>query len=943
MSSSSKASKGNYRAIRSQESDWPVSSNSKTNGIHLNNLWSIWYGIICASLQGYLAYRCLKEILGYSVLAWPDGLPYLELNCSLGLNGAVFLLLPIFFTVTILKIGNLANDGYKLGRQSSTCSREPQDIFGSGGGCGLFRYGGPTAPFIHIAMAFCLLIPKLLMEAKMIQAGFLPQEYVWHTDLDFLIIHKNRSLVLSFAPVTGNLSQNSVMALNMLPQKFFDPGAIFSSANVTHTVMKTLKDIIGHETRKYEPRDADGVWDSSISLEYINLIIALVIYSVRYPAIFWSANKCLGLLFSFLLFINGQHIVLSFAGISVLYKIHVADIWNYMYFSQQNSLKLYKNFDKVTPFLLNAQVTFGLYMLSTLLVLASSVVMYFYGHTRFTAFINHQRDKKLITLQGSSSNAWLYFTHCAAFCLLISIGICNVPLIHDYTVAYRGSFDDIPLICIIYNVFHFFFWVITWIFLSMKQNWTFKIRISIGEAVIKESRSLRLIHSVQLNQQTETPTAQQPFLVIGNGRTYTVSDTLPKKAIMDVLQRSAIVKKSKSNGSMAVSEDSTEDIYWLRPTLDATSQSQKRSKYLNWFRKKSKQKLAFDQIPSTSNNRAKSHVRNSAIPGLDEDDGDYATLRELPLAATSATRFCAGDNISEEGKLLACVQDEEITYASTSQDFTPPVMYKDSNPLLEPIVVHTEFPQQPSTSVNSARLIRADSGILAHEELPGRSDSLSTECSVSPPDPPGSSHSESSSGVHSNESNDTSVVKQPTNQPQFDSNGGNLISLEAASDSNPEDTVVIRRRSLRPNPNEGVAEAILKEDPYGRATNMRMTSFMDSKGMHSQSSSATLPHYPTQPSVQNMYSNCSTMPLPQHTSGNIGQPITNGNSCNVYPNRPHTTIPTHLNGVKLIAAGNISQNRLNNANDSCVKLEPIYTKINRATNEICHYSTNRHS
>lgn len=49
--------------------------------------------------------------------------------------------------------------------------------------------------------------------------------------------------------------------------------------------------------------------------------------------------------------------------------------------------------------------------------------------------------------------------------------------------------------------------------------------------------------------------------------------------------------------------------------------------------------------------RAKSHVRNSAIPGLDEDDGDYATLRELPLAATTATRFCAGDNISEGGKV----------------------------------------------------------------------------------------------------------------------------------------------------------------------------------------------------------------------------------------------------------------------------------------------------
>jgi len=55
------------------------------------------------------------------------------------------------------------------------CSREPTDVLSNGGNCGLFRYGGPTAPFIHIAMAFCLLIPKVLMEAKMIQAGFLSQ------------------------------------------------------------------------------------------------------------------------------------------------------------------------------------------------------------------------------------------------------------------------------------------------------------------------------------------------------------------------------------------------------------------------------------------------------------------------------------------------------------------------------------------------------------------------------------------------------------------------------------------------------------------------------------------------------------------------------------------------------------------------------------------------
>lgn len=53
---------------------------------------------------------------------------------------------------------------------------------------------------------------------------------------------------------------------------------------------------------------------------------------------------------------------------------------------------------------------------------------------------------------------------------------------------------------------------------------------------------------MHLNNHSEESPSQQPFLIIGNGRTYTVSETSPKKAIMDVLQKTALVKKSKSNG-----------------------------------------------------------------------------------------------------------------------------------------------------------------------------------------------------------------------------------------------------------------------------------------------------------------------------------------------------------------------------------------------------------
>lgn len=70
----------------------------------------------------------------------------------------------------------MANDGFKLGRQLSTCSREPPSESSSNSdACSLWKHGGPTAPFLHLVIGFSLLLPKLLMEARLIEAGLLPQ------------------------------------------------------------------------------------------------------------------------------------------------------------------------------------------------------------------------------------------------------------------------------------------------------------------------------------------------------------------------------------------------------------------------------------------------------------------------------------------------------------------------------------------------------------------------------------------------------------------------------------------------------------------------------------------------------------------------------------------------------------------------------------------------
>ena len=103
-----------------------------------------------------------------------------------------------------------------------------------------------------------------------------------------------------------------------------------------------------------------------------------------------------------------------------------------------------------------------------------------------------------------------------------------------------------------------------------------------------------------------------------------------------------------------------------------------------------------------------------------------------------------------------------------------------------------------------------------------------------------------------------------------------------------EEDVVIRRKVG--NPEIPVPEAEGKQEPFGRATNMRLTSFKDRPQQ-----SATLPHYPTQ-TVNPAYPHCSTMPLPSVTV--VPTLMGAGTSCSSFP-RHHTTIPTHHNGVRL--------------------------------------------
>jgi hypothetical protein len=227
---------------------------------------------------------------------------------------------------------------------------------------------------------------------------------------------------------------------------------------------------------------------------------------------------------------------------------------------------------------------------------------------RYHSFLNMEREKRIIMIrEGRTATGWGYFTHCAALCVLLAIAVCCAPLLHDYTVVYRGSLDGAALACVISIISHLFLWVLVWLFLTLKQKWIFKIRVTIGRATVRSSRSVKLVTDVDLNKK-EDNVASQPLLIVGNGRTYTIAETSPKKAIMTVIQRASIEKKAKSSGS---DDDGEEQIYWLRPKTMSLNPSDSNDK-LTWFNKKLNgsnvngkpvQKVTFNDVPCTSNMR----------------------------------------------------------------------------------------------------------------------------------------------------------------------------------------------------------------------------------------------------------------------------------------------------------------------------------------------------
>jgi len=833
----SKTPEPSIQRSRSSATLRPEPPRQRRCNVHCNGLWSLWYGLLTLGLQSYIVYKCVTRFLTYISLPWPsEQQPYLELNLYVGLVGAGVVLLPFFFISFMFKIGNLANDGYKLGYNLSTCSLDPPSVLARSSGLvrNAWHHGGPTSPFIHLVSSFCFLLPRVIIEAKLIEVGFLSRDSIWESDLAWMVPNNDRLIVLSF--FTGGTSHLQA--------------EVTTSSPVSHPA---------EQIRKF--LESDASWHPC-SAEYINYALALLVFAVRYPAVFWKTNKAISFLFSLQLIGNGLQNLMAFSAMSVMYKVHVI--------GPQNVLHKYE------PFLLNTSISMLLYLLSCVIVTASSSVIYMYGYQKFMAFIQQEREKQTIQLAEGKTSVWQYFPHTAAMCTLIALAVCNGPLLYDFTIIYKGSLDGTVLVFVIATVLHLFLWIVTWLFLTVKMTWKFKLRVTVGRAAVHNAKSIKLVNDIDLHH-APVDKENAPMLIVGFGKTFTVHDQAPKKLIMRTLARAAM------ETDKALEE---EDMYWLKgeagPQAPNKMGTLSNSTMMRVHASPSLNKRAEGQGQGAEGGRGQGGIGDSGSPRRGGGGGGVGGQRS---PANSATVQDTDDRIPKE-TLYGTIRPKKQPVADDDVDCLPPPPqcggeYEDARPLLAPPRHQGQRKEGEDHTPRSNRSI--DSG------LP---DSSSTTSSTSPP---GQNCTVDTAAHRKSSSLDN--INLPGEIPvrpgwkSYSLQRGAVPPTEEEASRLAAETLVINRLNSHNN-HQQATPSLPEEDPYGRITNMRLTTFTEPQlggappGPRdpriidlAQGSAGQLQQPVGPPTTQ-----YSTHTLPAHPMAGSGQ----------LPHHPHNTLPARV-------------------------------------------------
>ncbi|CAL4079306.1 unnamed protein product, partial [Meganyctiphanes norvegica] len=737
---------------------------------HLNSLGSLGYCVVAVGLSTYVIATEVQQFIKYLKVPWPHHTkPLLELNIHIdnlnlkvemfvilnyhiGLVCAAAVLLIFFFFASIFKIGNYANDGYKLGVQDATCSKDPPPLPGPAGGLvrGAWLHGGPTAAFLHLLVAHLLILARLIMEAQATKAGFLDQKNVWWSELSSVLPQMHRDSIFNALQAFEEKQEDPVVEAEA------GPVALRYEASTSITFTSGGSSSVTGLEEEDNWHLGEIAW-GPFTPHFLNYILAHLVYAGKYASVFWGTNKGLGLVFFLQLLFNVAQSALALSGFQVLYKVQVAGP------------------EKVLPqydgFLLPLPILVAVFNAFEAMVLASGSVIYLYGYYKFNGFLNAEKEKyHILNKAGHQPSPWGYWPHCWSLLLLVLMTATASPIIHDWTVVFRVTTDTSIFVATMATLAHLFLWILLWMVLTIKTNWYFKLRVQISKTIVTNTHSIRLVNEVQLSRQVEE--ADGPVMVIGAGKTYLMQEGSPKKSLMKIVHNTVSEKKARGE---------EEEIYWLRPKPPGSG----------WNKGKpspgAKHKVTFNDTPTTSRKRNSRDNCPDVLGGdsgsdSSESDGDYARLRDVSFPGPTKSNRCrenTPEEVKEEDENTKLPENTaesesvsvggdfpapppELTNPDNSEPLPPPPYSPPTPPppLPEqhpppyestPQQRHQHIPAIRGASLESSPGRSADSGLVV--DLPRSSDASSTSSSVTPPD------KRCDSGIHSQASSSASHSK----------------------------------------------------------------------------------------------------------------------------------------------------------------------------------------
>ena len=451
-------------------------------------------------------------------------------------------------------------------------------------------------------------------------------------------------------------------------------------------------------------------------------------------------------------------------------------------------------------------------------------------------------------------------------CTLIALAVCNGPLLYDFTIIYKGSLDGTVLVFVIATVLHLFLWIVTWLFLTVKMTWKFKLRVTVGRAAVHNAKSIKLVNDIDLHH-TPVDKENAPMLIVGFGKTFTVHDQAPKKLIMRTLARAAM------ETDKALEE---EDMYWLKGETGYQAPGKM----------------------SSTGTMMRVHASPSLNKRAEGMDGAEMSPRKAggQRSPQSNTVQDTDDRIPKESMYGTIRPKTKQVQDADDVDCLPPPPQSGYEETRQPLLAPPK---------HTTRMLQGQEGLDAHTHCSNRSidsglpDSSSTTSSTSPP---GQQQPDTAAQRKSFSLDNMNLPNDPTSQPGWKSyslqRGADPPSEEEVARLQAETMVLLRNAVPAPHP-APPAPSLPEEDPYGRCTNMRLTSFNGEPITQSPrdpriidlAQSTAVSHlsngHPTQTQPQHPNTNFNTLP-PQGLGGQYSQPPSH------QPAHPHNTLPARV-------------------------------------------------